>query len=170
MNFRNSGWWWRTAKPGVVQSMVSQRVRHDLVSKQQQTFCKPDSWETMMFLSWQSKGMQVSLGLFSGTLSLILIPFFTHQANCKRWGWGTVQCLSPALSMKRGKIIGNYYFRNESPFPLQSFPCPDTWGFQDWLVCYIHSEYYKWVFFRTWKNETFRLLFLWTLSGKQDSP
>ena len=32
----NSGRWWRTGKPGVLQSMGSQRVRHVLVTKQQQ--------------------------------------------------------------------------------------------------------------------------------------
>ena len=30
----NSGRWWRTAKPGVLQSMGSQRVRDDLLAKQ----------------------------------------------------------------------------------------------------------------------------------------
>ena len=31
----NSGRWWRTGKPGVLQSMGSQRVRHNLVAEQQ---------------------------------------------------------------------------------------------------------------------------------------
>ena len=30
------GRWWRTGKPGVLQSTVSQRVRHDWATKQQQ--------------------------------------------------------------------------------------------------------------------------------------
>ena len=36
----NSGKWWRTGKPGVLQSMGSQRVRHDLATEQQQQPCK----------------------------------------------------------------------------------------------------------------------------------
>ena len=32
----SSGRWWRTGKPGVLQSMGSQRARHNLVSEQQQ--------------------------------------------------------------------------------------------------------------------------------------
>ena len=32
----NSGSWWRTGQPGVLQSMGSQRVGHDLVTKQRQ--------------------------------------------------------------------------------------------------------------------------------------
>ena len=32
----NSGGWWRTEKPGVLQSMGWQRVRHDLATEQQQ--------------------------------------------------------------------------------------------------------------------------------------
>ena len=35
MSLRNSGRWGRTGKPGVLQSMGSQRVRHDLVTKEQ---------------------------------------------------------------------------------------------------------------------------------------
>ena len=34
----NSRGWWRTGKPGMLQSMESHRVRHDLVTEQQQ-FC-----------------------------------------------------------------------------------------------------------------------------------
>ena len=35
----NSEWWWRTGKPGVLQSMELQRVGHDLeIEKKQQTF------------------------------------------------------------------------------------------------------------------------------------
>ena len=36
MNWTNSGRQWRMVKPGVLQSMGSQRVRHDLVTEQQQ--------------------------------------------------------------------------------------------------------------------------------------
>ena len=32
----SSGRWWRTGEPGMLQSMVSQRVRHDWVTKQHQ--------------------------------------------------------------------------------------------------------------------------------------
>ena len=32
------GWWWRTGKPGVLQSMESQRVRHNWVTEQQWKF------------------------------------------------------------------------------------------------------------------------------------
>ena len=30
----SSGWWWKTGKPGMLQSMGSQRVRHDWATKQ----------------------------------------------------------------------------------------------------------------------------------------
>ena len=36
----SSGSWWWTWKPGVLQSMGSQRVRHDWVTQQQQWTCK----------------------------------------------------------------------------------------------------------------------------------
>ena len=35
----NSGKWWRTGKPGVLQSMWSQKVGHDWVTEQQLPFC-----------------------------------------------------------------------------------------------------------------------------------
>ena len=35
----SSGSWWRTGRPSVVQSMGSQRVRHDWATEQQQTVC-----------------------------------------------------------------------------------------------------------------------------------
>ena len=36
MNLSNSGREWRTEEPGMLQSMELQRVRHDLVTEQQQ--------------------------------------------------------------------------------------------------------------------------------------
>ena len=36
MSLSNSGRWWRTGRPGVLQSMGSQRVGHDLATEQQQ--------------------------------------------------------------------------------------------------------------------------------------
>ena len=35
MSWANSGRWWRTGKPGLLQSMGSQRVRHDWATEQQ---------------------------------------------------------------------------------------------------------------------------------------
>ena len=32
---KSSGWWWRTEHPGMLQSMGSQKVRHDWVTEQQ---------------------------------------------------------------------------------------------------------------------------------------
>ena len=37
----NSGRWWRTGKPGVLQSMGSQRAGHDWATEQQQKLPKP---------------------------------------------------------------------------------------------------------------------------------
>ena len=36
LTWANSGRWWGTGKPGVLQSVASWRVRHDLVTEQQQ--------------------------------------------------------------------------------------------------------------------------------------
>ena len=41
----SSGRWWRTGEPGVLQSMGSQRVRHDWVNEQQQQTKKLGIWQ-----------------------------------------------------------------------------------------------------------------------------
>ena len=46
----NSRRWWRIGKPGVLQSMGSQRVGHDLVTEQQQ-FYKQGKWDSEKLLS-----------------------------------------------------------------------------------------------------------------------
>ena len=47
----SSGSWWRTERPGVLQSMGLQRVIHDLVTEQQQNreCCKPSLLVTLAF-------------------------------------------------------------------------------------------------------------------------
>ena len=64
----NSGRWWRTGKPGVLQSMGSQRVGHDLATEQHQIYriCvsrkmipKPIGWPaTFRAGTWYSKANQ----------------------------------------------------------------------------------------------------------------
>ena len=46
----NSRRWWRIGKPGMLQSMRSQRVGHDLVTEQQQ-FYKQGKWDSEKLLS-----------------------------------------------------------------------------------------------------------------------
>ena len=54
MSWTNSGRWWRIGKPGVLQSMGSQRAGHELVTKQQQ--CTEDekvwTWARFGKLFW----------------------------------------------------------------------------------------------------------------------
>ena len=50
-----SGWWWRTVKPGRMQFMVLQRVRHDWVTEQKQQEERRDSdnsRETVLGIHW----------------------------------------------------------------------------------------------------------------------
>ena len=58
----NSGWWWRTGKPSVLESMRLQRVRHDRVSKQQQQLTERVESSRR---SWRCKG---------GLRSALLLP------------------------------------------------------------------------------------------------
>ena len=48
----NSGRWWRTGKFGLLQSMGSQRLRHDWVTEQQQTLEAKFIFGMLWFSSW----------------------------------------------------------------------------------------------------------------------
>ena len=63
----NSGRYWRTEEPDVLQSTGSQRVRHDLATEQQQQFCKAPST-----LSVQIKCSAIAGYLFF----LLLLPWY----------------------------------------------------------------------------------------------
>ena len=58
----SSGRWWRTGKPGVLQSMGLQRVRHNLATEQQQILA---NWEYYLIGEKYSGGKIVSLQLLS---------------------------------------------------------------------------------------------------------
>ena len=49
----SSGRWWRTGKPGMLQSMGSQRVRHDWATEQQRT-----EWKQVKVISWKCQGLK----------------------------------------------------------------------------------------------------------------
>ena len=52
----NSGRWWWTGKPGVLQSMASPKVGHDLATEQQrQSKIKRDSWMSHPFFSQETE-------------------------------------------------------------------------------------------------------------------
>ena len=48
INLRNSGRWWRTGKPGLLQSMRLQRVGNDLATERQQGGTSWASWHTLV--------------------------------------------------------------------------------------------------------------------------
>ena len=65
----NSGRWWRTGKPGMLQSMGSQRVRHDWAIEQQENqhhILASTSYITMERKGWVSKFIQVIYLGFGG--------------------------------------------------------------------------------------------------------
>ena len=51
INLSNSGRYWRTGKPGMLQFMGWQRVRHDLATEQQPQLCN-----LQWFIKWQRSG------------------------------------------------------------------------------------------------------------------
>ena len=72
----SSGSWWWTGRPGVLQSMGPQRVRHDWAAKLS-WMDDSDPWERTFFL--------VTGNLFffySGIFKVFLIPGATHLTGC----------------------------------------------------------------------------------------
>ena len=67
-NFRS---WWRTGKPGILQSMGSQRVRYNLVTEQQQYWMKYKS--VIMNINTKLTLPVISANVFLSVLSLMNI-------------------------------------------------------------------------------------------------
>ena len=65
----SSGRWWRTAKPGVLQSMELQRVGHDLANEQQQPQHQQGSTQVL-----PTPGSSLWFLLISSKSSLLIFP------------------------------------------------------------------------------------------------
>ena len=65
----SSGRWWRAGKPGVLQSMGSQRIRHNLVTKQQETGNM--SYNLTIFVVQSLSHVDISLGNLDSSLWVI---------------------------------------------------------------------------------------------------
>ena len=99
----NSRSWWRTRKPGVLQSMGSQRVRRDLVTEQQEVFQKQES------ISLSLQAPAYSSNITEGVLFLSLLwssqkafrsLFLVHspwEINTTLWCNCSFACLVPHL-------------------------------------------------------------------------
>ena len=72
----SSGWWWRTGKPGVLQSMGSQRVRHDWMTEQQQS----KSYFYFHGLEWHSE-FHICISCGQANISII---YFTSTSKSTR--------------------------------------------------------------------------------------
>ena len=60
----NFGRWWRTGKPTMLQSMVSQRVRHDWVTEQQKLLLNLSLRWLLKFIFWDMILNHEKLGRF----------------------------------------------------------------------------------------------------------
>ena len=62
----NSGRWWRTGKPGMLQFVGSKRVRHDLATEQQDTVPTPRSSFILVLFGLEIPGSHTGLLVVAG--------------------------------------------------------------------------------------------------------
>ena len=74
----SSGRWWRTGKPGVLQSMGLQRVGQDLVTKQQQS--QEWVWDSDTMVIWYFSSAKI-LGILTAAMQNCII--FSLIASCQ---------------------------------------------------------------------------------------
>ena len=84
----SSRWWWRTGMPGVLQSMGSQRVRHNWATKQQQP-----QGECRWTLRYLGHDQSLTLPFISLSCSYPLLPYvkFPNSRNRRNF-WSSIDC------------------------------------------------------------------------------
>ena len=113
----NSGRWWRTEEPGVLQSMGSQRVRHDLQLNNSNWYYQglrtnsekamaPHSSTLVWKISWaEEPGRLQSMGLlrvrhdWATSVSLFAIMHWRRK-------WQPTPVFLPGESQERGSLVG----------------------------------------------------------------
>ena len=139
----NSRRWWRTGKPGMLQSMGSQRVRHNWASKQQQRELQISEWPGLDYLlileskvesipskllAWEiEKCTCLKRLLYVGFFFVFLFFFFSKKGRKPSgkvkiildYHWNSYKVLS-SLQLKKkknstwkNKKSGNFCFRQQ---------------------------------------------------------
>ena len=114
MSLANSGRWWRTGNPGVLQSMGSQRVRHDWESEQQQQayFCHKSPVHT-----WEG-------WLCTLCKSIFFLPFILSPLVASLWFLNTIKFWSSAVNLTLFLYpqVSTYSFSlNQDTFSLRNY-------------------------------------------------
>ena len=79
----NSGRWWRTGEPSVLQSIGWQRIRHDWVTKNK-TLCQPGLWGSR----WAKSVHDRIRCSFLIEKQKIIVKVLRAQAQSQKAGWG----------------------------------------------------------------------------------
>ena len=75
----NSGSWWWTGRPGVLQFMGLQRVGHDWATELNSMVCK--AYYKLFYFGETDRLLKFSLSLFKGRWTLILLKVFAESGN-----------------------------------------------------------------------------------------
>ena len=101
MTWANSGSWWWTGRPGLLQSMGSQRVRHELNWTEWSSLC----WVSLLIVmlsARNARGTHQSLYYLS---VLLLAPWWTSPDQSQCWGWTSPVVLIAAVARTSATAI-----------------------------------------------------------------
>ena len=116
----NSGSWWWTGRPGMLQSMGLQRVGHDWATELNWTEVSQKQMKYSLLLSPRGRS-------FSGQISSTLDPIPTPKSS---WSVGNEQC-STLSNIPKIQILGDSFSWGN----MQSYACVVWFADQHWNFC-----------------------------------
>ena len=128
----NSGRWWRTGKPGMLQSMGLQKVGHDLATEHQKEIIFPSPWEWKIPFSF-TKIQDVCPFLEVGFL--ISEGLLKHFYTSLLWACGTVVVSRRCLRWKEKNNLQDLWGVQVSVWSI----CSGMVNFPSHLLCFPGS-------------------------------
>ena len=99
MNLGNFGTWWGTGMPGLLQSMGSQRGRHDWATEQNLALVQPENWACCQCCCWALEEVKLE------------ILWILCQWMCYQGGWSGEICRRFAALVSSGAESAEFVYR-----------------------------------------------------------
>ena len=138
MNWASSGNWWWTGKPGVLQSLGSQKVGHDWVTEQITDECFSLSPHLELCIYMVISFLISFAFCFSSFLSYLYASSYNHFAFCIsfswRWSWSLppIECHEPPSI-----VLQSFCLSDLIPWIYMSLPlynCKEVDLGHNWMV------------------------------------